>query len=89
MKLDVSDIFLGQVQRWDRDFVPIRFTGRSRNDTGKVRLTIGYKFGKAINNNRRNNADTNKEERGRLGIQKPQLKSHCNYSNHQKPQQLS
>ncbi|MGB3066497.1 hypothetical protein [Sphingobacterium thalpophilum] len=68
MKLDVSDIFLGQVQRWGSDFVPIRFTGRSRNDTRRVRLTVGYKFGKAINNNRKNNADTNKEERGRLGI---------------------
>jgi len=68
VKLDVSDIFLGQVQRWGSDFVPIRFTGRSRNDTRRVRLTVGYKFGKAINNNRKNNADTNKEERGRLGI---------------------
>ncbi len=68
MKIDVSDIFLGQVQRWGSDFIPIRFTARSRNDTRRVRLTIGYKFGKPINDNKKSIKDINKEERNRLGL---------------------
>lgn len=68
VKLDVSDIFLGQVQRWGSDFVPVRFTGSSRNDTRRVRLTIGYKFGKTMSSDRKSTTDTNSEERGRLGL---------------------
>ncbi|MEN5055863.1 TonB-dependent receptor domain-containing protein [Sphingobacterium kitahiroshimense] len=68
IKIDVSDIFLGQVQRWGSDFIPVRFTARSRNDSRRVRLTVGYKFGKTLNDSNKSSAEANKEERNRLGI---------------------
>lgn len=68
VKLDVSDVFLGQVQRWGSDFVPVRFTATSRNDTRRIRLTIGYKFGKTLSNDKKDSSGTNAEERSRLGI---------------------
>ncbi|MDR2272213.1 MAG: TonB-dependent receptor [Sphingobacterium sp.] len=68
VKLDVSDIFLGQIQRGGSDFIPVRVIADSRNDTRRVRLTIGYKFGKTMSSDRKSTTDTNSEERGRLGL---------------------
>ncbi|WP_312330127.1 TonB-dependent receptor domain-containing protein [Sphingobacterium sp.] len=68
IKLDVSDAFYSRITRYKTDIIPIAMRGTSRNDSQRIRLTMGYKFNKNNVKSKSTSNDSNKAEIRRLGL---------------------